>query len=101
MTSRRRLVDLPSDQHAADFLCAGADLVELRIAQQASGGVIVDVSVAAERLYGLQTGLRGLIRAEENGRRSVLARAAPRIAGAADGIGVRARCIERGVHVGD
>ena len=39
---------LAADQHAADFAGAGADLVELGVAQQAAGRVVVDVAVAAE-----------------------------------------------------
>ena len=41
-------------QHAADFVGAGADCVELGIAQQAAGVVFVDVAVAAQRLDGFQ-----------------------------------------------
>src|SRR6266849_5676732 len=48
--SRRLGKQLPSDQPAADLGCSRADLVELRIAPQASGRVIVDVAVAAEAL---------------------------------------------------
>src|ERR671926_98533 len=47
----RRLVEpLAADQHAADFGGAGADLVELCVTQQTTGGIVVDVAVAAEQL---------------------------------------------------
>ena len=36
-----------ADEHAADFAGAGADFVQLRIAQQAPGRVVVQVAVAA------------------------------------------------------
>src|SRR5689334_16782669 len=48
--SPRLLEDLPADQHPADLAGAGADLVELGVAQQAAGRVVVDVAVAAETL---------------------------------------------------
>ena len=37
-----------ADQHAADFAGAGADFVQLGVAQQAPGRVVVDIAVAAE-----------------------------------------------------
>ena len=46
--------EFAADQHAADFAGAGADLVQLRIAQQAAGGIVVDVAVAAQRLNRLE-----------------------------------------------
>ena len=60
--SRRRLSDLssrfreqlPADQHAPDLARAGADLVELGVAQQAAGRVVVDIAVAAEKLDGVE-----------------------------------------------
>src|ERR1700760_1804667 len=44
------LEDLPADQHPADLARPGADLVELGVAQQAAGRIVVDVAVAAEAL---------------------------------------------------
>src|SRR5262245_16969680 len=56
----RRLVEqLAADQHAADFAGAGADLVELCVAQEAAGRIFVDVAVAAEQLDRIQRALRG------------------------------------------
>src|SRR5882672_3438055 len=46
----RLVEELAADQHAADLAGAGADLIELGIAQQASGGKIIDVAVAAQGL---------------------------------------------------
>src|ERR1700680_1740223 len=44
----RLLEDLAADQYAADLRGAGADLVELCIAQQPAGRELVDVAVAAQ-----------------------------------------------------
>src|SRR4051812_10984025 len=46
--------NLPADQHAADFAGAGADLVELGVAQEPPTGEIVDIAVAAQTLDRLQ-----------------------------------------------
>jgi hypothetical protein len=46
-TSRALFEQLAPDQHAADFARAGADLIELRVAQQASERVVVGVAVSA------------------------------------------------------
>ena len=45
---------LPSDQHAPDLASAGADFIEFRVAQQAAGGIVVDVAIAAEQLNRIQ-----------------------------------------------
>src|SRR3546814_8876495 len=52
---------LAPEQHAPDLVGAGADGIELGVAQDASGGVFIDVAVAAQRLDALQRHLhRGL-----------------------------------------
>src|SRR5690606_18818756 len=52
---------LAPDQHAPDLVGARADRIELGIAQDAAGGVFIDVAVAAQRLDRLQRHLhRGL-----------------------------------------
>src|SRR5258706_13268589 len=43
---------LPPDQHAADFRSTGPDLVQLGVAPQAPGRILVDVAVAAQNLDG-------------------------------------------------
>ena len=48
--SPRLLVNLPPDQHAADFAGAGADFVELGVAQQPAGREIVDAT-STSRVY--------------------------------------------------
>lgn len=49
--SRRRLVEqLPPDEHAPDLTRARADLIQLGVAQQATGRVVVCVPVAAKDL---------------------------------------------------
>src|SRR6185369_3667638 len=46
-----RLVEqLTANQHAPDLGRPGADLVQLRIAPQASGRIVVDIAVTAQRL---------------------------------------------------
>src|SRR5690606_39266844 len=44
---------LAPDQHAADLAGARADLVQLGVAPQAPGGILVDVAIAAEYLHAL------------------------------------------------
>src|SRR5215469_1572146 len=61
LTSGGLVEEFATDQHAADFAGAGADLVELGVAQQATGRVIVDIAVAAEDLHRVEGDLgRGL-----------------------------------------
>src|SRR5512147_3106603 len=48
--SRRLVEDFAADQHAPDLAGAGADLIELGIAQQPPGRVVVDIAVAAQAL---------------------------------------------------
>src|SRR3990170_4220657 len=71
--SRRFFEQLPSDQHAADFAGAGADLVELGVAQQPPGRIVVDVAVAAEQLDGVERALRRLLRGVEDRAGGILA----------------------------
>src|SRR5437762_8105913 len=65
---------LPSDQPAADLGSSRADLVELRVAPQAPGRVIVDVAVAAETLDRLARHPGRFFGGVENGAGCVLAR---------------------------
>src|SRR5262245_13137580 len=55
---------LATNQHAPHFAGAGADLVQLGIAQQAPGRVLVHVPVAAQCLHRLQSTLRGVLARE-------------------------------------
>src|SRR3546814_10572016 len=48
--STRLLEQFPSDQPSPDLRRSRADLVQLRVAQQAAGRIVVDVAVAAEAL---------------------------------------------------
>src|SRR5947209_14208328 len=43
-----------ADQPAADFGCAGADVIKFRVAQKAPGRKIVDVAVTAQALDRLE-----------------------------------------------
>src|SRR5690606_5329888 len=68
------LKQFPSDQHTPDFRRAGTDFVKLRIAQKAARRVVIDVAIAAQRLYRLQGHLRGVFRRIKNAARRILAR---------------------------
>src|SRR5690606_10100648 len=48
--SRRRRKQVAADQHSANFVRPGADLIKLRVAPQTPGRILVRVPVAAERL---------------------------------------------------
>src|SRR5213078_5210371 len=92
---------LPPDQPAADLGSSRADLVELRVAPQAPGRVIVDVAVAAETLDGLARHPGRFFGGVENRPGRVLARGFAAIAGLADRIHIGAAGVERRVHVGE
>src|SRR6202035_4312193 len=104
-TPRRRngspgLVEyLPPDQHAANLARAGADLVELGVAQQAAGRKLVDVAVAAEALDRVERHGRGLLGGVEDGAGGVLARGPAAVAGARDRVDIGLAGVERRVHV--
>src|SRR5713226_9701405 len=67
--------ELPADQPAADLGSPRSDLVELRVAPQAPGRVIVDVAVAAETLDRLARHPGCFFRRVEDGAGRILARA--------------------------
>src|SRR5580700_1805317 len=89
-----------ADQHAADFAGSGADLVELGVAQQAAGRVVVDVAVAAQYLHRVEGDLGGAFGGVEDGAGGVLAGGLAAVAGARDGIDIGAAGVGGGVHVG-
>src|SRR6185437_14468400 len=99
--SRRFLEQLASDQHAADLAGAGADLVELRVAEQPSRRIVVDIAIAAEELDRIERALGGLFRRIENGASGILARGLAAVAGLRHRIDIGARGIHGRVHVGD
>src|SRR5690606_31191291 len=78
---RGPLEQFAADQHAADLRSAGADLVQLGIAPQASGRILVDVAVAAEDLDRLTGRPRRFLRRIENRTGCILARGAALVAG--------------------
>src|SRR6476659_6800724 len=93
-----------SDQHATDFACARSDLVELGVAPQATRRILVDVAVAAKRLYRFSGHPGRLLGSIENGAGCVLAERAGMIqavAGLADRIDIGSAGLPSGVHVGD
>src|SRR4051812_37237624 len=77
----RLLEQFPADQHASNLAGAGADLVELGVAQQPPGRIVVDIAVAAEQLDGVERALRRLLGGIENGACRILARGLAAIAG--------------------
>src|ERR1700742_3317713 len=72
--SRALLEQLAADQHAPDLARPRADLVELGVAQEPPGRIVVDVAVAAEQLDGVERHLRRLLRRVEDRGGGVLAR---------------------------
>src|SRR5271155_5613189 len=99
--SPRLLKYLPADQHAADFAGAGADLVELCVAQQTPGRIVVDIAVAAQTLDGFERHPGGALGGVEDGASGVLARRLAAIAGLRHGIDVGLGGVERHIHVGE
>src|SRR5580704_12757628 len=97
----RFVEQLAADEHAADFAGAGADLVELGVAQQPPGRKVVDVTVAAEALDCLERHPGGAFGRVQNGAGGVLARGLAAIAGARHRIDVSLRRVERHIHVGE
>ena len=98
---RRLREQLAADQHAADLAGAGADLVELGVAQQAARRVVVDVAVAAEQLDRVERHLGGLLGRVEDGAGGVLAGRLAAVAGLGDRIDIGLGRIHGHVHVGD
>src|SRR5712691_8275996 len=82
--SFRLLENLPPDQHAPDLAGAGADLVELGVAQQAPGREVVDVAVAAQALDRLERHPGPLLGGEQDGAGRVLPGGLAAVAGARD-----------------
>src|ERR1700758_5233420 len=64
--SGRLLEQFATDQHAADFAGAGADLVEFGVAKQPAGRIVVDITIAAEQLDRIERALGGLLRGIED-----------------------------------
>src|SRR6185295_8830868 len=92
---------LAPDQHAADFAGPRPDLIQFRISQESSGGIVIDVTVAAQRLNRVEsTGSRTFGR-EQDAARGIEPCRLPAIAGPRDSIDIGARRIECGVQVGN
>src|SRR5581483_12113018 len=92
---------LAADQHLTDFIRAGADLVQLGIAQNPAGREIVNVAIPPQRLHCFQRDLHRVTRGIQETRSRIDARLHPQIELLRDGVGERARGLQRGVHVGD
>src|SRR5438445_10077964 len=65
--------DLAADQPAADFAGAGADLIELGVAQQPAGRIVVDIAVTAKQLQRVERHLRCLFSGEQHAAGGILA----------------------------
>src|SRR5687768_13755011 len=85
-TSSRLREQLAADQHAADLAGAGADFVELGVAQEPAGRIVVDVAVAAQKLDGVERDQRRLLGGVEDGTGRILARDLAAVAGLGDGV---------------
>src|SRR5436305_4011667 len=90
---------LAADQHAADFGGAGADLVELGVAQQAAGRIVVDVAVAAQYLDRIERDPRRALGGVEDGAGGVLASRLTAVASPRHGIDIGPASARRGIHV--
>lgn len=95
------LVELSADQHSANLAGAGTDLVQLGVAENAASGEVVDVSVAAQALDGVQGNLGGALGRVQDDTGAVAVGGVASIAGTGSGVNVGARGVELGVHVGD
>src|SRR5438034_4956431 len=92
---------LPPDQPAADLGRSRADLVELRVAPQAPGRVVVDVAVAAETLDRLARHPGSIFRSVEDRPGGVLARGFVAVAGLADRVDIGAAGVQGCIHIGE
>src|SRR6476469_8975960 len=102
--SRRFGKQFTADQHATDFARARSNLVELGVAPQATRRILIDVAVAAKRLYRFSGHPGRLLSGVENGSGRVLAERTGMIraiAGLADRIDIGPTGLPGGVHVGD
>src|SRR5690606_12106495 len=93
------LEQLAADQHTADLAGAGTDLVQLGIAPQPAGRVVVDVTVATEdldRLAGHPGRLFGRI---QDGAGGVLARGLTAVAGLGHRVDIGPAGVEADIHV--
>src|SRR5258706_1805296 len=95
--------ELAPDQHAADLVGAGSDVVELGVTEQSPRGEFVDVAVAAEALDRLERDLHGVLGGEHDAGGGILAHgaAAAGIERLRDAIAEGARGLQLRVHVGD
>ena len=87
----RRPEQFAADQHAADLVGAGADLVELGVAQDAARRVLVDVAVAAEHLDRLEARPAWPARRRAAGRPPRRSASCAGVAGTGHRIGIGAR----------
>src|SRR5208283_396634 len=88
-SSLLRVVEqFPADQHAPDFRRAGADLVQLGVAPEPTGGIVVNVPVPAQGLDRFAGHPGRLLRRVEYRARRILARGLAPVAGLADRVDV-------------
>merc|ERR1719323_1573004 len=92
-------VERASDYKPADLAGAGADLIELAVAHDPPRWVIVDVTISAKDLYGVECDLGGLLGAVEDDARAVLGAHVARVARARSVVQVRPARVQGRVHV--
>src|SRR5690554_2809620 len=90
-----------TDQHPSNLRRARADFIQLGVSQQAAGGVVVDVAVAAEELDGVEGEFGGHFGGVQNGAGGVFARGFAAVGGLGDHVDVGLGGVHEGVHVGD
>src|SRR5690606_19457518 len=83
--SARLAEQFAADQPAADLRSAGADLVELGVAQEAAGRIVVDIAVAAEALDRFERHPGRPLGGVEDDAGGILARRVAAVARAGDG----------------
>src|SRR6476646_10175997 len=99
--SARLVEQLPADQHAPDLAGAGADLVELGVAQIPPSRVVIDVPVSPQKLNRIERDLGGVLGSIENGAGGVLARGFAPVARLRHRIDIGLARIHGDIHVGD
>src|SRR6476469_7819875 len=99
--SARLSKQFPADQHAPDLAGASAEFVELVVPEQPSGAVVVEVSVAAEQLNGVERDLRRLFRSDQDRARSVFAGGFATVASFGDGIDVGLAGVHHDINIGE
>src|SRR5262245_27583897 len=95
---RRLLEQFAADKHAPDLARSRADFVEFGIAQQAAGGIVVDVAVATQTLIGFKGLPVAFLAGLQDCASGVLAGGLAAVAGLGDGLNIGLGGIHPLVH---